>query len=424
MHDWVIMANPSGSGKSIDFGLQIGGADKDLSPFSVSGQPAGRVPEGRSVAATLDRLMDGPVNAFTIFGDKAVVSQRSLMGDSLEEVLGTDAAKLSDHYFWPWYDQVSPGFRNWILVSNPGTDKVRAEISVHGKMLRNTLSPGAPDYGRNYFEIEPGQSITPEFPGITGGPVEVKVYRSGGDWNNPADKRNVIASQRVVSGGGTAFNEVPGIPASDLANSYQWTWYDSQSPGYRDWILLANPDYSVITYQVKVAGQLLPCHGTGPASHDKTSTTCVVGPLGTEAIEYPGLMNGPVEVTTSNGNLIASQRSKAGPSFEEVPGYPTSGLASDYHWTWYDEQSPGARDWVAITNPGSESVNYLIRIAGSIMPTSATNPGTIPAGGRVTPEFPGVMNGPVEVIASDKVMVSQRVTWNGYFNEVLGTVLD
>ncbi|HZD04490.1 MAG TPA: hypothetical protein VE173_06220, partial [Longimicrobiales bacterium] len=130
-------------------------------------------------------------------------------------------------------------------------------------------------------------------------------------------------------------------------------------------------------------------------------------------------MGGPVEVTASD-RVIASQRIVWGPSFEEVPGYPNEAMASAYHWTWYDQaEGPGVTNWVLIANPGTTAVNATVKIAGT--PRWS---GAIPAGGRVTPTFPGVMGGPVEVSATGQVMSSQRVIWNGYFNEVLGTVLN
>ncbi len=112
--------------------------------------------------------------------------------------------------------------------------------------------------------------------------------------------------------------------------------------------------------------------------------------------------------------------SNGGSAFNEVPGIPASSLSDDYLWTWYDNADPGSTNWVLIANPGTVPVTYQIKIAGKNVPRGS---GTIPAGGRVTPTFPGLMAGPVEVTASDNVMASQRVTWNGYFNEVLGTVL-
>ena len=122
-------------------------------------------------------------------------------------------------------------------------------------------------------------------------------------------------------------------------------------------------------------------------------------------------------------NVVASQRSNWGPSFEEVPGFPESALLSDYNWPWYDNQSSGATDWVLVVNPNTTSVYYEIKIAGQLKTS-----GTLTAGASAAPTFPGLMNGPVEMQAwtdSSKqtpanVVASQRVDWNGYFNEVWG----
>lgn len=54
---------------------------------------------------------------------------------------------------------------------------------------------------------------------------------------------------------------------------------------------------------------------------------------------------------TQELRAIASQRIIWGPSFEEVPGYSHAALFSNYHWTWYDQQSAGMTNWVLVANP-------------------------------------------------------------------------
>ncbi len=216
-----------------------------------------------------------------------------------------------------------------------------------------------------------------------------------------------MASQRVLSNNGTAFNEVPGIPASSLSSDYLWTWYDNQSHGFTDWVLIANPSASPVTYQIRIGGRAIAGgSGTIPAYGRVTPT-------------FPGQMNGPVEVSAS-ADVIASQRVTTGPSFEEVPGYAQDALTSDYNWTWYDQaEGPGVSNWVLVANPTQSPVTYHILIAGKEVASGTLNPGA-----RATPTFPGKMGGPVEVTSTGgSVMASQRVLWNGYFNEVLGTVL-
>jgi len=87
---------------------------------------------------------------------------------------------------------------------------------------------------------------------------------------------------------------------------------------------------------------------------------------------------------------------------------------------------------VSKQNFASNDVWYKILVAG-VVKQDCTQ---LPNEGRDTPAFPTEMGGPVEVrsysdagctVASapgNGIMASQRVLWKGYFNEVLGTVLN
>jgi hypothetical protein len=245
-----------------------------------------------------------------------------------------------------------------------------------------------------------------------GGPVEVQAWTDSGR-GTPSD---VLASQRVLSDGGSAFNEVPGTPSGELSSHYYWPWYDQNSAGAVNWVLVANPGVAQVYYEVRVAGSLRD-NGTIEAGQKVTPT-------------FDGVRGGPVEVQawtdsgkSTGAEVIASQRVIWGPSFEEVPGIPVEQVSSAYHWTWYDQQTAGATNWVLAANPNAIQIYYEINIAGTVMGS-----GTLGAGEHVTPTFPGTMNGPVKVSAwtdSGKatpaaVIASQRVVWSGYFNEVLG----
>ncbi len=390
--NWVLMANPVGA-PALTMTLDIAGAPMDLSGYN-----GGVIGPGQSITPRYTGVMGGPVKACSTTSGQGIMSQRILWGgSSLEEVLGTDAGKLADHFWWTWYDGTA-GFKDWILVANPNATAVGYSIRIAGVTRASGTIPAH-------------ANATPQFPGVMGGPVE--VVSTGGD---------VMASQRVLSNGDTAFNEVPGIPDSELADHYLWTWYDNV--GGRDWVLIANPvtdadgsaNIDNLYYRISIGN--VPVQDGGPIS-----------PGGNVTPTFGGLATGPVEVTTFSDpghgtpkRSIASQRVVWGPSFEEVPGYPFADLASSYHWTWYDESAAGVKNWVLVANPagpGGATVHYTVKIAGV---TRAE--GDLAPGARVTPEFPGVMGGPVEVTATGgSVMSSQRVLWNGFFNEVLGTRL-
>ena len=369
--NWVLMSNPAASPDKSRFALSVGGQPQGLS--SLTGVP-GEVPAGGVLYARYANLMGGPVVVGST--QPALASQRILWGgNSLEEVLGIDETALSAHYYWTWYDMASPGYKDWVLVANPGANAVTYQIRIAGRQV----AAGS---------VNPGQQATYTFPGVMGGPVEVTA--SG----------RIIASQRVLSNHDRAFNEVPGTPAEELSDHYIWTWYDNQSVGATDWVLVANPGTRAASYEIRIAGNRV-ASGTIDPGQKVTPT-------------FPGSMGGPVEVIASD-LVIASQRSIWGPSFEEVPGYRYSQLKTQYSWTWYDNQSIGATNWVLVANPGTSAVTYEIRIGGSRVAAGSLEPGQ-----KATPTFPGRMAGPVEVLATGPVMASQRVIWNGYFNEVLG----
>ncbi len=390
--DWVLLSNPAGSG-SLSFRLKIAGSSKAL-------PDSGLVGAGKTLYAQYPGLMGGPVDATKALpSGAAVTSQRTLWaGNSLEEVLGQRTDKLSNDYFWTWYDNQSSGYTNWILIANTGMDhngNTQGAVTATVKIGGSAVWSGS---------IPPGGRVTPTFPGRMGGPVE--VTSSGGD---------VMASQRVLSNYGSAFNEVPGVPASSLADTYLWTWYDNQSPGAINWVLVANPPGAPapIYYNIFIGSTLVKSGGPIAPGHDVTPA-------------FPGRMGGPVKVVTFNNPAhpgvspapsICSQRSVFGPSFEEVPGSSVSSLAGSYNWTWYDNQSPGMSNWVLVANPGTATVNNVtVKIAGK----TVWGPASIGSGAMVTPTFPGKMGGPVQVSAGGNVIASQRVLYNGYFNEVLG----
>jgi len=417
--DWLLLANPAGGSAPLDFDLNIQGKGINL---GLQGNPD--VPSGQAFFSGFSGIAGGPVVATSLTNDEAVVSQRILWaGKSLEEVIGIDESDLSDHYYWPWYDQSSSGYADWIMLANPGAQSIYYEITIGG------VDPGSGSTGT----IAPGGLTTAAFPGVIGGSVEVRAW-TGTDKLTPA---RLLASQRVLSSGNAAFNEEPGIPAAQLSDRYVWTWYDSVGTIGRDWLMLANINAEPVYYEITIGGE---DPGTGSRG--------IVEPGTNVHPSFPGKSGGPVEVRTwiseTDGNgvqlkstpadVVASQRSIWGPSFEEVTGQPFETLAADYHWTWYDQGSSGALNWVMLSNPTNLPVFYEITIGGAS--PDAGSAGILPPGGTAFPSFPARIGGPVEVRGWQTnpdgspnrsqpavFIASQRVLWNGFFNEVNGTVL-
>lgn len=421
--NWFLMAKPAdGSTPSapLDPDLNIRGRGINL---SLQGNPS--LPPGVTHFSGFSGIAGGPVVATSLTSDEALMSQRILWaGKSLEEVPGIDSVDLSDHYFWTWYDQDSNGYADWVMLANPGAQSVYYEITIEGN------DPGAGSTGT----ITPGDLATAAFPGVIGGPLEVRAW-TGPDKTTPAQ---FMASQRVLSAGNTAFNEEPGIPSTDLSDHYVWTWYDSVGTIGRDWMMLANTNAEPLYHEITIGGE-----DPGAGSKGIIESGGYVYP------SFPGKTGGPVEVrawiseTDGNGDqlkstpadIVASQRSIWGPSFEEVPGQPFETLGADYHWTWYDQSSPGSQNWVMVSNPTDIPVYYVITMRGNYMSGSGYA-GTLNPGSSAFPSFPASIGGPIEAKAWQLnpdgspnynqpavFLASQRVLWNGFFNEMTGTVL-
>ncbi len=421
--DWVLLGNrplrdmhtpftpftPFTSSSGFFFNLNIANTQQSL-PALAGGGP-GYVDPGNIITTKYLDLKTGPVSAVASWpaAGSPIASQRILWpkgGNSLEEVPGTQGDALDSQFYWTWYDMQSSGFSDQILISDPNSFAVSYSIKIAGSVVQTGT-------------IAAGDKVTPTFAGVMGGPVEVEANDGSGH------RAVVMASQRVLSNNGSAFNELPGQPGSTLGSDYFWTWYDMQSTGANDWVLIANPNDpggAQIYYKIFIAGNQVAQGGP-------------IAPGGNVAPTFPGTMNGPVEVKTYSdpdfttaANSIASQRSIFGPSFEEVPGcnyYRGCG----YDWTWYDERSPGAQNWVLVANVSATdtitaTVSFIDKTTGTLQSASRD----LAPYGHWTPDFPGKMGGPVRVSAIDKtnpglgaaIMASQRVLWNGYFNEVLG----
>ncbi|MCL4473008.1 MAG: hypothetical protein M1455_03590 [Actinobacteria bacterium] len=409
---WVLEAQPfSGSPAArsnlIDIRMHnAGSGSMDLlanNMFINKGETKNMPPNGR---------MGGPVKVDSHYGD-SLVSERSLFGNSFEEVWGTSYYNLDSHYWWPVYDSASAGMRNWILVANPpdNGENITVHVTVHN---------AGPDISEAR-DLAPGQTWTPIYAGRFGGPVEVKAWKQGG--NEDSDPRKVIASQRVLYNG--AFNEMPGIAASKLSPANIWTWYDDVNGS--NWIVVSNPSSTKINAQIAV-GNL-----NNPVYVDEA----VLGAYETHAFRKP-VMGGPVYAwgynegsSSPDANIVVSQRVLWGPSFGELAGSVPADISfTTSTWTWYDQASAGAKNWVLISNPTDKPLYAEVRIAGVTVWGDVVNPYD-----NKTPTFPGRMGGPVEVEAWKSetapggiqlkrtpylVFASQRVLWNGYFNEIVG----
>ncbi|MBK9927896.1 MAG: PQQ-dependent sugar dehydrogenase [Anaerolineales bacterium] len=241
------------------------------------------------------------------------------------------------------------------------------------------------------YGIGTGQRLTDRY-GINGGPVRVRST------NGMA----MFTSQRAIYG--SSFNSIVGFPADQLTTEYWFTSLDDA--GMITYLVIGNPsETETALVDVYIGGE-------------KKNTTPYSIPPGQRVYPRYGINGGPVRVVSTNGvNIFTSERSKYGNSFNEVMGFPSTQLDTEFWFTSYDDA--GMITYLVIGNPSeTETAEVDVYIGGV---KKNTTPYSILPGQRVFPRY-GINGGPVRVVSTNgvKVFTSERTKYGNSFNEVLG----
>lgn len=369
MKTWLVVGNPTDSTQNVE--VYIGGMF--MGGYTVA-------PHER-VTPTYAGVSRGPVKVVSVSGGELLVSERVTYNGSFSELPATPQSGLSPEHYLSWYDQQSAGMKTWLMIGNHGGRA--AEVDVY---IANSLV--------GHYSVPAGGTVSPQYNGVMNGPVKVISTNS----------EPLTVSERVTYNG--TFNEVKSRTAAELGPEYNFTWYDQQSVGMKTWIVVGNQGTQATNASIYVGGKLVGYYNI---------------PVGGRVTpNFPNLMNGPVRVVSSNNQpLMVSERSIYKGSFEEVPGIKPSELYSDQWFAWYDNTSAGMKTWVLVGNQSQSEAVVDIKIGDQLVGRY-----TVPAGGRVTPTFPGQMNGPVQVKSTQEgqqLVVSQRTTFYNSFDELPGT---
>jgi hypothetical protein len=187
---------------------------------------------------------------------------------------------VSTTWWFPWYDSVGTSIMNtWIMIANPASTPASCNVYIgnsgNNLVLRTTPNP----------LTVPANTVVPYNPAsLTTGPVKVEC------------SQGVVVTERAVyySGG---FNEVTGIPQSQLTNEWWFPWFDSN--GISTNVMLANPS-STTSANCSIY------IGSSQGSLTLRATT-TVDPSRVQALQPASLTAGPTKVVCDNA-IVASQR--------------------------------------------------------------------------------------------------------------------
>lgn len=224
------------------------------------------------------------------------------------------------------------------------------------------------------------------------------------------------ASGRILG----SFNEMNGIPYGESSTTWYFPWYDAKPANgmQGDWVVIGNVGTGTARVQLFIG----PHQTIAPTGEDFWT----IPEGGVIAPSFFDFMGGPVRIVSLDGQpLVASQRVLFKDSFNEFAGIPGGRLSASQEFTWYDSLPANgmAGNWILIANAGSQPADVDIYLGGVLAEQySAAGGDALAPGAIVTPQFPGVMTGPVLVRSTNgqPLLASQRVLYKDSFNEVTG----
>jgi hypothetical protein len=228
---------------------------------------------------------------------------------SYSELMGLPDSQLTYKYWFPFYNSLQ--LNTFLSVSNVGTEDTTVTVTIGGNLV-------------DTIPLIPNQSVKKKYNGYNTGPVQVE----GSNVNVP-----IITSERIsyAPGGGlnfTSFNELMGLPDSQLSNTAWFPWYNSIQ--HATFLSVSNVGTENTTVTITIGGNVV--------------DTIPLIPNQSVKRKYNGYNTGPVQIQGSNVNvpIIASSRVSYTPdsvtftSFSEMLGLP-AGLLDDIFWfPWYN----------------------------------------------------------------------------------------
>ena len=349
------------------------------------------LPSGGRITPIYNGINNGPVRVVSTNAAPIITSERAYRGPNLtdfNEMMGFPANQLTTEYWFPLYDTTS-FMQTYLTIGNASASQsANVDVYIAGQL-------------KGSYVVPVGGRVTPIYDGINNGPVRVVSTNAV----------PIITSERAYRGPNlTDFNEMMGFPANQLTTEYWFPLYDTTS-FMQTYLTIGNASASQSAeVSVYIAGQL------------KGSYVVPVG--GRVTPIYDGINNGPVRVVSTNAvPIITSERAYRGPNltdFNEMMGFPANKLTTEYWFPLYDTTS-FMQTYLTIGNASaSQSANVDVYIAGQLKGSYV-----IPVGGRVTPIYDGINNGPVRVVSTNAVpIITSERAYRGPnltdFNEMMG----
>jgi hypothetical protein len=348
---------------------------------------------GASSRLSISGGNNGPAQVFNVDANPIIAAERVIyevngVGASFTELMGLPDSQVGLEYWLPVYDNVN--LDTQLRIANVGTSSATIHIYIGGAEMPN--SP---------FAVVAGASIRKSYSGVVDGPVQIVS-------NVPI----VVAERVIYKPGGvhTSFSEMMALPSSELNTTYWLPWYNNVDLDTQ--LRIANATGSNASVRVYIGDSEMP---GGPFT---------IEPDAVLLKSFAGVNDGPVRIV-SNQDIVASERVIYKPngvptSFSEMMALPNTHLDNTYWLPWYNNKDLDTQ--LRFANVGASTATIHIYIGGVEMSGS---PFTLDAGVSARKSFPGVNQGPVQIVSNVDIVVAERIIYrvNGVptsFSEMMG----
>ena len=303
---------------------------------------------------------------------------------SYSELMGLPSTQLTTSYTFPWYNNLD--LNSQIRFANVGGSSTNVTVTIGG-------------VAHGPYTLTPNQSMRISYPALNSGPVT--VASSG---------QNIIASLRVAYFNGTAwtsFSEMMGLPSGQLTTSYTFPCYNNLDLNSQ--LRFGNVGASSTDVTVTIGGVAYGPYTLAPNQSLRKSYS---------------VNNGPVTVTSSGQNIIASLRvayfnGAAWTDYSEMMGLPTASLSTQYAFPIYNNLNLNTQ--LRFGNLGASSTDVTVTIGGvphgpyTLAPNQSQRVSFAVNSGPVVIQS----SGGIKIIASERVAYFNGSAWTS-FAEMMG----
>jgi mannan endo-1,4-beta-mannosidase len=331
-----------------------------------------------STRRSLAGINNGPVKITSTALNPMIAAERVIykvngVNTSFMEMTGLPNSQLDTTYWLPWYNNVD--LDTQLRIANVTASPATVTVTIGGVAMPS-------------FNLAASESARKSYAGVNNGPVKIQ------------SNRNIVAAERLIykAAGGiaTSFTEMMALPNNLLDNTYWLPWYNNADLDTQ--LRIANVTTSPASVTVTIGGVPQPSFNLAAGESTRKS--------------YPGVNHGPVKIVSTHGvPIVAAERliykvNGVNTSFSEMMALPNSQLDTTYWFSWYNNVDLDTQLRFANTTTSTATVH--ISVGGVEMQGS---PFTLAPGESTRKSFPGVNDGPVEIVSDVPIVAAERLIY-------------